>query len=266
MSNTFDERFVLDIESKENLIHDEHMIRYELAKGFVQGKTVLDIACGSGYGSNILAGAGAKKVTGMDVDEDALDGARKKFVSDNLEFKKGNGLDLGEYGFDVVISFETIEHLQEGEKFLSELAKAVKDDGIVIISTPNKEVFLEKNPYHVREYTKEEFENLLKKYFSDFRIIEQHNGMASFLKMGAGESRVVFSNETRPAYFVAICSKKKLPELPEENFFSINEAALDNLYKNPGMRLLNAIYSLSVKIPGSRTLIKMVKKAMSSRV
>ena len=114
MANTFDERFVSDIGSRKNIIYDEHMIRYGLAKRFVQGKTVLDIACGSGYGSDILAKAGAKKVIGMDVDEDALNGARKKFVYDNLEFKKGNGLNLGEYGFDVVISFETIEHLQEG--------------------------------------------------------------------------------------------------------------------------------------------------------
>lgn len=260
LRDMYDERFISDTEAKGNIIYDEHMIRYELAKGFVQGKTVLDIACGSGYGSNILAKAGAEKVTGMDVDEDALDGARKKFISDNLEFKKGNGLDLGEYGFDVVVSFETIEHLQEGEKFLSELAKAVKDDGTVIISTPNKEVFLEKNPYHVREYTKEEFENLLKKYFSDFKIIEQHNGMASFLKIGENGFRVIFSNQSKPAYFVAICSKKGSPELPEESFFSINEAALDNLYNNPGMRMVNAVYTLLVMIPGMRTLISMIKK------
>ncbi len=259
MANTFDERFVSDIGSRKNIIYDEHMIRYGLAKRFVQGKTVLDIACGSGYGSDILAKAGAKKVIGMDVDEDALNGARKKFVYDNLEFKKGNGLNLGEYGFDVVISFETIEHLQEGERFLSELAKAAKDDGLVIISTPNKDVFLEKNPYHLKEYDREEFENLLKKYFSDFRIIEQHNGMASFLKMGGDGSDVIFSNESKPAYFVAICSKKGLPDLPKENFFSINEAALENLHNNPGMRMVNAIYSLLVKIPGSRTLIKIIK-------
>lgn len=262
MAHTFDERFVLDIESKENLIYDEHLIRYELAKGFVHGKTVLDIACGSGYGSNILARAGAEKVTGMDVDEEALSNAGKKFVLDNLEFKKGNGLDLGVYGFDVVVSFETIEHLQDGEKFLSELAKAVKDDGVVIISTPNKEVFLEKNPYHLKEYTKKEFEDLLKRYFADFKIVEQHNGMASFLKMGEGESRVIFSNEVRPAYFIAVCSKKKLPLLPKENFFSINEVALENLYDNPGMKLVNAVYTLIVRVPGMRTLMNSIKKAV----
>lgn len=260
MSSIFDERFILDAEARNNIIYDEHIIRYELAKGFVQGKTVLDIACGSGYGSNILARAGAEKVTGMDVDEEALNSAGKKFVLDNLEFKKGNGLDLGVYGFDVVVSFETIEHLQDGEKFLSELAKAVKDDGVVIISTPNKEVFLEKNPYHLKEYTKKEFEDLLKRYFADFKIIEQHNGMASFLKMGEGGSRVIFSNEARPAYFVAACSKKKLPGLPKGNFLSINEVALENLHNNPGMKLVNAIYKIAIQIPGMRTLIKIMKQ------
>ena len=79
MRNTFDERLVPDDSAKQHIIYDEHLIRYELAKEFVKDKTVLDIACGSGYGTKILAEAGAREVEGIDISEEAIISARKNY-------------------------------------------------------------------------------------------------------------------------------------------------------------------------------------------
>jgi len=83
---SFDERLVLNKSSLENIIYDEHLVRYQLAAQIAAGKNILDIACGSGYGSKILAEAGALKVTGVDRDAEALEAAKKNYSADNLIF------------------------------------------------------------------------------------------------------------------------------------------------------------------------------------
>ena len=95
----------------------DHSQRYDFAKPFVEGKQIADIACGAGYGSYLLADV-AKSVTGFDVADDALRHARQHFSRDNVEFRHASTIGVDE--FDVVISFETLEHMDEkdGDDFL----------------------------------------------------------------------------------------------------------------------------------------------------
>jgi SAM-dependent methyltransferase len=172
------ERLMLEREEKPELIR-LHLARYEFVKEFVRGKSVLDVACGSGYGSAMLKDAGASKVVGIDISDEAIAYARAQFNGKGVDFVVGNAEDLSLYrGFDVVVSFETIEHLPHPETFLAEIAHSLSPQGALIISTPQRERgSLHDKPhnlYHLREWTLEEFEQLLSKYFQLVNIYGQY--------------------------------------------------------------------------------------------
>ncbi|MCK5416493.1 class I SAM-dependent methyltransferase [Candidatus Parcubacteria bacterium] len=261
MNSTFDERFILDSNTRSNIIQDEHLVRYELAKQLIKGKKVIDVACGTGYGSNMLAKAGAERVIGVDISKEAVKIAQKRFQCENLEYILGNAekINQKDNSFDVVISFETIEHLKNPENFLSEIKRILNDNGFTIISTPNVEVSGNKNPYHLKEYTRKEFQELLGKYFKNVNILEQENAMISMIKFSDNVATKLLTAKTiQPLYFVAICSNDELPSL-KENVLSVNYKALDNIYNNPGFKLMNVIYSFLIKIPGVKKLFGFIK-------
>jgi 2-polyprenyl-3-methyl-5-hydroxy-6-metoxy-1,4-benzoquinol methylase len=155
----------------------EHTERYRFAGKYVKDKTVVELGCCTGYGSLMLAGSGAKKVYGIDISTAAVAYAKKHFSHKYVEYFVANAEDTGlsDRIADVVVSFETIEHLPEPEKFLSEVYRIVKRGGIFIISTPNRETSFGDNPYHMKEYTLQELDSLLtsfstKKYFGQHKV------------------------------------------------------------------------------------------------
>ena len=159
--------------------HYEHLHRYAFAAHFARGKRVLDLACGEGYGANILARE-AEYVAGVEIDKPTIQHARSRYITDNLEFIEGSILDVpieGEEMFDVVVCFEAIEHIAEHDKLLSEAKRLLKDDGLFIVSTPNKTVYTDEhdyhNPFHIKELYFDEFESLLRQYFKNLRIFGQ---------------------------------------------------------------------------------------------
>ena len=123
---------------KGKLIYAEHTSRYKCAESLVKGKLVLDIASGSGYGTQMLAQV-ASKVYGVDNNEEAIKYARKNFSAANIEYKLGNGemIPMEDDSVDVVVTFETIEHIQDHTRFLREIKRVLKPDGLLLISTPN---------------------------------------------------------------------------------------------------------------------------------
>ncbi|HTW96162.1 MAG TPA: class I SAM-dependent methyltransferase [Candidatus Methylomirabilis sp.] len=251
----FDERLVLNQESKADIIYDEHLVRYQLAAKLASGKKVLDIACGSGYGAKILAQAGAAKVTAIDKSIAAIEQAKINYGSPAIEFKIGEAEKIAEENesFDLVVSFETIEHLSDPEKYLAEISRLIKKEGIALISTPNREVFGQKNPYHLHEYSRKEFLETLKKYFASVLILDQTNGLASFIKINdSDKSEINFSNQGEPLYFIAICARENVnsEKLFSENQISVNPAALNRMKNNPAIKFIDSIYSLIIKIPG----------------
>src|SRR5450830_630944 len=142
-----------------------HVARYLLASTHCKGRRVLDIACGEGYGSRMLKEWGASEVLGVDVSQEAIDHARHNFSREGVEFHCAPAEELPQLlagkGFDLIVSLETIEHLQEPERFLADLRQALNPGGCIIISCPNDWWYFpseqEKNPYHVRKYHFEEF-------------------------------------------------------------------------------------------------------------
>lgn len=141
--------------------------RYNFAEALVKNKTVLDIACGEGLGSFILA-TSAKKVVGADYDKKVIKDNLKRYKKDNLSFVTENAEKLNlNQNFDAIVSFETIEHLNKPKKFLEGSFKTLKKKGLLIISTPNgqfkKDYFNGKYfcPTHIKEFNESKLKEML---------------------------------------------------------------------------------------------------------
>jgi ubiquinone/menaquinone biosynthesis C-methylase UbiE len=158
----------------------EHLHRYAIAMDLCKGKTVLDIASGEGYGSNLLATV-ASKVTGVDIDVETVRAANEKYSAkqSNLEFIQGSAdkIPTGSGLFDVAVSFETIEHHDKHREMMTELKRVLKPDGLLIISSPDKLFYSDKpgttNPFHVKELYKDEFRSLLTSHFKNVELFRQ---------------------------------------------------------------------------------------------
>jgi len=165
----------------EHLVR-EHLKRYEFAADLVGGLRVLDIACGSGYGAQLLA-ARAASVVGADIESAAVDYARERYASANLAFDVADAHTLDGFpngSFDAVVSFETIEHLPDYRAYLAAVRRVLRPGGIYIVSTPDTK-FSEKaklppalvNPYHIHEFEREELRELLESHFDSVRLLGQ---------------------------------------------------------------------------------------------
>ena len=153
-----------------------HLKRYEFAQPFCAGADVLDGACGVGYGTAYLAET-ARRVVGVDVSVDAIQYARRRYAAPNVEFRVADlrELDLPDRSFGAVCSFETIEHLQDPERWLAHAARVLRDDGILVASTPNAPETTHRpdNPHHELELSRADFEALLRRSFGVVELFGQ---------------------------------------------------------------------------------------------
>jgi 2-polyprenyl-3-methyl-5-hydroxy-6-metoxy-1,4-benzoquinol methylase len=156
----------------------DHMSRYKWASNYSSNKKILDAGCGNGYGTHYLS-LHAESIVGVDIDQETIDKAKKNFFSKNVEFKKTNvnNLPFENDSFDLVISFEVIEHLSDYQTYFNEIKRVLKPGGVFIFSTPNK-LFtdnndLKFNPYHLKEYYHEEILRITEKNFKDCEIFGQ---------------------------------------------------------------------------------------------
>jgi ubiquinone/menaquinone biosynthesis C-methylase UbiE len=156
----------------------EHVHRYLLAREFAKDKAVLDIACGEGFGSEILANS-ARSVVGVDIASEAVEHAAARYRQGNVQFKQGScaEIPLDSDSVDLVVSFETIEHHDEHRVMMAEIKRVLRPDGMLIISSPDKKEYSilpnYRNPFHVRELFKEEFEELIRVYFKILALLSQ---------------------------------------------------------------------------------------------
>jgi SAM-dependent methyltransferase len=170
-------------ESSDLFTFWDHVYRYAFACQFVKGKRVLDIACGEGYGAAALQEFGAAQVIGVDISESVCIHARSKY---GLDARPGiaEQIPLADGSVEVIVSFETIEHVADTSRFLDECFRILVPGGALIISTPNKGVYNSRrgvqNPYHCSEMTPEDFASALNARFLDIRFYTQRPDSAAW--------------------------------------------------------------------------------------
>jgi SAM-dependent methyltransferase len=172
------ERFVPG-EGRGELMEAQHLARYWWVSGLAEGRRVLDAGCGVGYGSAMLAAAGAAGVVGMDIAADAVAAAAE--ANPELEFVAGDvhALPFADASFDLVVCFEVIEHVTEQDAVIAELARVLAPEGVLAVSSPNRGVYPEGNPHHLHEYTPDELEAALRPHFDHVELRRQHDWLAS---------------------------------------------------------------------------------------
>jgi O-antigen biosynthesis protein len=203
----------------------EHYHRYLFSRGFCRDRDVLDVASGEGYGAAQLAQV-ARSVVGVEYAEATVRNATANFPRPNLTFVRSDArsLPLRDASFDVVTSFETIEHFDRQEAFVAEVRRVLRADGCFMVSTPDRDVYsppgAPTNPFHVREFDRTEFLDLLHQHFRYVSLIRQRPVLASglipeepaaispLIFERAGEQ--MFSSETtllKAPYLIAIASE-----------------------------------------------------------
>lgn len=238
-----------------NRITIEHLHRYGVVLDYVKNKVVLDIACGEGYGTNILSEK-AELVYGVDIDVKCIERAKQKYKRNNVEFIVGNTskIPLCDNSVDLIISFETIEHHDEHHEMMLEFKRVLKTDGVVIISTPDKLFYSDNrnyyNEHHVKELYKNEFRELIASHFSNFQLLCQtyRNGN-SIIKEDLEQDKISFfignySNvrkiEVNPMFLIIIGSNAKFKKIGLSIFDggSIKDLEiLQKLHKSSSYRL-----------------------------
>ena len=160
--------FVTETAQYDTIFVAEHYSRYLSVKSLCKGKSVLDAACGEGYGAKLLAEWGASNVVGVDNSAEAISRAKQYYSGSSIRYIVGDLQNpdsniVGNKKFDVICSFETIEHLENPVAFLNNLKKWRKRDGTILLSAPNDPVFAadHPNPFHKRQYTLESLKSLI---------------------------------------------------------------------------------------------------------
>jgi SAM-dependent methyltransferase len=197
----------------------EHLYRYKFATEFVSGRRVLDIACGEGYGTSALGAAGAKSVIGIDVSQEACQYAHRKY---GIDARVGDAaaIPLPDRSIDLVVSFETVEHVPDPETFIRECSRVLVPGGSLIISTPNVDTYNDQpgahhNPFHCSEMTTAEFRAVIAKCFQSIRLYYQVAVSAPFFSLSGILSRRGYWRKLR-GYHRLIASRSPSADMARE--------------------------------------------------
>lgn len=218
------ERFTPECERE---IWYEHFHRYALAVRWCADTRTLDAACGEGYGSALLT-TSAASVEAVDISERAIAHAKRRYGHvDGLSFQAADctALPFTDDEFDRVVSFETLEHLAEQDQLLAEFRRVLKPDGFLILSSPDKAEYSDRNKtsneFHIKELYRHELEALIERHFGAWRLLGQklmfHSAVWSLdgvenvsLDQISGQTLKRPPGITQaPMYFIALCAARE---------------------------------------------------------
>jgi SAM-dependent methyltransferase len=219
----------------------EHWHRYLVARELVRGQDVLDVASGEGYGSALLAQT-AKSVVGVDVSAEAVAHAQTSYLRSNLRYLEGDALNLPlqTASVDAVVSFETLEHFFDHDRFFTQIKRILRPNGFLLISTPDRDNYMASsappNPFHKLELTMHEFLMLLQRHFSVVSCQGQRVllGAAMVATEGNAQPTLCFERRgtshfessvgmSRGRYLVALASNNIELRMPESIFIDSDQ-------------------------------------------
>lgn len=242
------ERFLPE---REGEIWYEHWHRYALARQLGLHRSVLDVACGEGYGSAMLAES-ADRVVGVDISAEAIRHAGNRYGHQaNLEFITAScdSLPFPDASFDLAISFETIEHIETQPAFIAELARVLRPDGVLLLSSPNKRLYSDAhdyhNEFHVRELYRNELEELLSETFPHRSWLGQkllfHSAIwpenqavaaTEYLVADGGQIAAGHCPSVEPMYYIVACSRNPAMLPAALNRLSLFSDASETVYRD----------------------------------
>ncbi len=209
----------------------EHLERYKFVEKFIKDKIVVDLGCGTGYGCAFMADKGAKKVYGIDISLEAILFTKKNYSNKKTSFyvRDAAVTKLPKYTADTLVSFELIEHCRDYKKVLGEVKRILKPNGTFILSTPNRELSLEDNPYHFKEFNLKELKELLE----NFHVVKLYG------------QRKVSRN-------IGITYKKLTPFLPDKFKFFLHFRPWENYFVSPINSLSDSSYLYLIAVCKNR--------------
>jgi SAM-dependent methyltransferase len=162
------------------LIEAEHLSRYRWAAQLAAGKRVLDAGCGTAYGTAMVAEGDAAAVVGVDIAESVLESVRGE-MPQGVELRVGDltALDIADDQFDLIVCFEVIEHFEDPDIVLDELARVLAPGGALLVSSPNRGVYPPGNPHHHHEFTPDELTSALGTRFTAVQLLRQQDFVTS---------------------------------------------------------------------------------------
>lgn len=187
---------VIEEEYRKNermyLVYLFHLATYRFAVPFVRNKSILDFGCGTGYGSHFLSQY-CTHVTAIDISHEAIKYGESNYKAANLEFKKVSPIEHGrlpfeDKTFETVVSFQVLEHLADLQKYFDEIWRVLKDDGVLVLATPDRSTRLFKgqkpwNVFHLHEYRPGELADKMQMRFESIKLF----GMSARDDLLAGE-------------------------------------------------------------------------------
>ncbi len=237
----------------------EHMHRYAMAQSLVDGCRVLDYGSGEGYGTATLASR-ATSITGVDIDPEAIAHAQAKYGAiPNISFETitDNQLPYPDGSFDVITCFEVIEHIPDPNAVIAEIGRLLSANGVLLISTPNKAEYSDKNnfknEYHLKEFYIEEFREFLQEHFASVYFIGQRLISTSLFWSMDEKSEgldVAFEDATKsqelrqlftPVYVIAQCSKSDLSQIRGSVFITSDDSLSEEHVNSVPMKTVNEI-------------------------
>lgn len=246
------ERLETFIQNRDTI---DHLHRYAIAANYTNGKTVLDIASGEGYGTNLLAG-NAAFAYGVDIDAGAIANAQQKYKKQNLKFSVGSAdsIPLEDRSVDVVVSFETLEHHDKHQEMMREVKRVLKPGGLLLLSTPDKLYYSDKrnfqNQFHVKELYKQEFVDLVSGHFKNVQLLSQTyiNGISLIREDKESEKMTIYSGnfskvefpQIDPFYLIALASDYDFDQQQQSVFDGsdiINEATMKKYTQSHSYRI-----------------------------
>ena len=204
------ERLVPDAVREDNATGAESlrlsMERYEFAARYVNGDRVLDIACGSGYGTRLLAeksDSPGRVVTGVDLSEAAVAYATERYGNQQTRFIASDGMGFAEpEGFDLVVSIETIEHVPDARGFIGRLISFVRPGGLLVVSVPVTPS-VDGNPHHLHDFSPRSFRApFLQNGLLEVDSLEQVQPFEMFAVLTRSEARMKDVRPNLPGYYL----------------------------------------------------------------
>jgi ubiquinone biosynthesis O-methyltransferase len=212
-------------------MYQEHIARYLFASQFVRGREVLDVGCGVGYGSLLLARDGAKKVLAFDISAEAIEYAKTHYPHKAITYSQLDAESFKRHKkFDVIVCFELIEHVEHQEQVIKNIYGHLKEDGLLIISTPRR-LAERRSAFHTTEFSFEDFHRLLTKYFKHCDYFFENNHLISYItnavpKTGSDTTTEILEdvfNLNKCDYFICIASKSLMNIEKIRNVMVVND-------------------------------------------